>query len=190
MIRKRNGYWQVRVYAGLDPLTRKPRYEYDRAPTKKLAEQAEARLITEVAEGRRKGANARTVADLLDRWLPWHLQVNERSLGTGANYRHYIERKIKPALGPLPVRRLDPETLDTFYGQLLARGGTARVCVGTDPRTGKKCYATRPCALSPSTVRGIHAVLSGALENTSTTRATVLKVSPQREMVWAANRRR
>jgi hypothetical protein len=32
MIRKRNGYWQVRVYAGLDPLTRKPRYEYDRAP--------------------------------------------------------------------------------------------------------------------------------------------------------------
>jgi integrase len=164
MIRKRNGYWQVRVYAGLDPLTRRPRYEYDRAPTRKLAEQAEARLITEVAEGRRKGANARTVADLLDRWLPWHIQVNERSLGTGANYRHYIERKIKPALGPLPVRRLDPETLDTFYGELLARGGTARVCVGTDPRTGKKRYATRPCPLSPSTVRGIHAVLSGALE--------------------------
>jgi hypothetical protein len=58
MIRKRDGYWQVRVYAGLDPLTRKPRYAYQRAPTKKLAEQAEARLITELADGRRQAAAA------------------------------------------------------------------------------------------------------------------------------------
>jgi len=164
MIRKRDGYWQVRVYAGLDPLTHRPRYAYDRAPTKKLAEQAEARLVTELADGRRQGSDARTVTALLDRWLPWHIQVNRRAAGTEANYRHYIETKIKPALGHLPVRRLDPETLDTFYGELLRRGGTTRVPTGTDPATGKKRYKTRPAPLSASTVRGIHAVLSGALE--------------------------
>ncbi len=164
MIRKRDGYWQVRVYAGLDPLTHKPRYTYDRATTKRLAEQAEARLVTEIADGHRQGTGARTVATLLDRWLPWHIQVNGRAAGTEANYRHYIEAKIKPALGHLPVRRLDPETLDGFYGELLARGGTVRVCTGTDPATGKKRYKTRPAPLSASTVRGIHAVLSGALE--------------------------
>jgi hypothetical protein len=31
VIRKRNGYWQVKVYAGPDPLTGKQRFGYDRA---------------------------------------------------------------------------------------------------------------------------------------------------------------
>jgi hypothetical protein len=31
VIRKRGGYWQVKVYGGLDPLTGKERYEHDRA---------------------------------------------------------------------------------------------------------------------------------------------------------------
>jgi hypothetical protein len=35
VIRNRGGYWQVKVYAGLDPLTGKQRFEYDRAKTKR-----------------------------------------------------------------------------------------------------------------------------------------------------------
>jgi hypothetical protein len=44
VIRKREGYWQVKVYAGLDPLTGKQRFEYDRARTKREAERVEAAL--------------------------------------------------------------------------------------------------------------------------------------------------
>jgi hypothetical protein len=33
VIRNRGGYWQVKVYARLDPLTGKQRFEYDRAKT-------------------------------------------------------------------------------------------------------------------------------------------------------------
>ena len=33
MIRNRGDYWQVKVYAGRDPLTGRERYEYDRART-------------------------------------------------------------------------------------------------------------------------------------------------------------
>ena len=165
MLRQRDGYWQVRVYVGQDPLTRKPRFEYGRAGTKKAAEKLEARLMTDIADGRRKGADARTVADLLDRWLPWHIRVHKRSPGTEASYRHYIEHKVKPALGQLPVRRLDPETLDTFYAELLARGGTRHIQTSIDRKTGKprSRYVTGPGPLSASAVRGVHAVLSGAL---------------------------
>jgi hypothetical protein len=35
MIRGRDGYWQVRVDRGRDPLTGKRRFVYGRAPTKK-----------------------------------------------------------------------------------------------------------------------------------------------------------
>jgi hypothetical protein len=52
VIRNRGGYWQVKVYAGLDPLTGKQRFEYDRARTKREAERVEAALKTNVAEGR------------------------------------------------------------------------------------------------------------------------------------------
>jgi hypothetical protein len=41
VIGKRSDYWQVKVYAGLDPLTGKERYEYDRARTKREAERVE-----------------------------------------------------------------------------------------------------------------------------------------------------
>jgi hypothetical protein len=63
VIRNRGGYWQVKVYAGLDPLTGKQRFEYDRAKTKREAVRVEAALKTKVAEGRSRGTAARTVAD-------------------------------------------------------------------------------------------------------------------------------
>jgi len=68
VIRNRGGYWQVKVYAGLDPLTGKQRFEYDRAKTKREAGRVEAALKTKVAEGRSRGTAARTVADLVERW--------------------------------------------------------------------------------------------------------------------------
>jgi Arm DNA-binding domain len=49
VIRRRDGYWQVKVYAGRDLLTGKERYEYDRARTKREAERVEAALKTKVA---------------------------------------------------------------------------------------------------------------------------------------------
>ena len=55
-------------------------------------------------------------------------------------------RQLLPALGELPIQRLDAATLDHFYDQLRRHGGPG----GT--------------ALSTSTVRKIQTVLSGALK--------------------------
>ena len=87
MIRKRADYWQVRVYAGPDPLTGKERYEYDRARTKREAERVEAALKTKVAEGRHRSTAARTVADLVERWYQWRQGVKEISPTTLEGYR-------------------------------------------------------------------------------------------------------
>jgi integrase len=145
MIRKRADYWQVKVYAGRDPLTGKERYEYDRARTKREAQHVEAALKAKVAEGRHRATAARTVADLVERWYEWRQGVKEISPTTAEGYRRQIDQRIIPALGRIPVRRLDVETLDTFYAELCRRG-----------RDGGK-------PLSASTVRAVHTVLSGSL---------------------------
>jgi integrase len=133
------------VYAGLDPLTGKQRFEYDRAKTKREAERVEAALKTKVAEGRSRGTAARTVADLVERWYEWRQGVKEISPTTLEGYRRQIDQRIIPALGRIPVRRLDVETLDGFYAELRRRGKA-----GGEP-------------LSASTVRSVHTVLSGSL---------------------------
>jgi integrase len=46
----------------------------------------------------------------------------EISPTTLEDYRLQINRRIVPALGNLPVRRLDAETLDRFYAELRKRG--------------------------------------------------------------------
>jgi len=146
VLRKRDDYWQIKVYAGRDPLTGKERYEYDRARTKREAERVEAALKTKVAEGRHRSTAARTVADLVERWYEWRQGVKEISPTTLLGYRLQIDRRIIPALGRLPVRRLDVETLDTFYAELRRRGN----------RDGGP--------LSASQIRSVHTVLSGALQ--------------------------
>jgi integrase len=146
MIRNRGHYWQVKVYAGRDPLTGQERREYGRASTKREAERLEAQLKAKVAEGRHRATAARTVADLLERWLEWRQGVKEISPTTLEDYRLQINRRIVPALGNLPVRRLDAETLDRFYAELRKRGRG----------DGKP--------LSASQVRSVHTVLSGALK--------------------------
>jgi integrase len=145
VIRDRGGYWQVRVYAGLDPLTGKKRWVYERAPTKKQAEKAETRLAAKVAEGQHRGT-ARTVAELVERWLDWRQGVKEISPTTLHGYRQQIDDRIVPALGRIPVQRVDAEMLDRFYAELRRRGR----------RDGKP--------LSASQVRQAHTVLSGSLQ--------------------------
>src|SRR4030095_5785220 len=115
------------------------------AKTKREAARVEAALKTKVAEGRSRGTAARTVADLVERWYERRQGVKEISPTTLEGYRRQIDQRIIPALGRIPVRRLDVETLDGCYAELRRRGKA-----GGQP-------------LSASTVRAVHTVLSGAL---------------------------
>jgi integrase len=145
MIYKRGKRWRVIVYAGRDPITGRKRQKSVTVATRAEAKQAEARLVTEVGAGQHRGTGSKTVAELIERWLEWRQSVRPISPTTIATYRGYLDRVILPALGKLPVGRLDAATLDAFYAQLRKQGGKGG----------------RPMAAS--SVRQVHAILSGAL---------------------------
>src|SRR6266542_3384504 len=87
--------------------------------TKREAQALRARLLNQVNEGKRPATDA-TVAQLLTRWL----EVADLAWSTRVTYQGYINRSILPALGDLPLRRLDTAALDRFYTTLRTRGGT------------------------------------------------------------------
>jgi integrase len=139
-IRQRGNTWQVIVHAGHDPITGKRRNLTGTARTKREAQALRARLLNQVNEGKRPAADA-TVAQLLERWL----EVADLAWSTRVTYQGYINRTILPALGEVPLRRLDTATLDRFYTTLRARGGSG----------GKP--------LAAASVRQVHAILRRAL---------------------------
>jgi len=139
-VRQRGQTWQVIVHAGHDPITGKRHNLTGTARTKREAQALRARLLTQVNEGRRPATDA-TVAQLLARWL----EVADLAWSTRVTYQGYVDRVILPALGQIPLRRLDTATLDRFYTSLRARGGT-----GGTP-------------LAPATVRQVHAIVRRAL---------------------------
>jgi hypothetical protein len=83
------GRWQLRAYAGLDPITGKTLYR-TRAfkGTKRQAQSALAHLVTEVDSGV-VAPSAKTVAVLLDGWLT-HIEYLGRSPSTLYGYQRLV----------------------------------------------------------------------------------------------------
>ena len=112
-----SGSYRVRVYAGLDPLTKKRHYltEVVAAGPRaaKQAEKVRTRLLSEVDDQRSARTNA-TVGQLLGRYL----EVLKIEDTTRAGYERLIRLHIRPVLGSLSIGRVNGETVDSFYAQL------------------------------------------------------------------------
>lgn len=150
-----SGSLRVRVYAGIDPVSKKKHYLVETVPAgpsaARDAERARTRLLNQVDERRNPRTKA-TVNQLLDRWLVvLELETTTRNSVVGRLNRH-----VRPVLGAVPVSRLDAETLESFYAQLRR----CRERCGGRRQAGHTC---RP--LAPATVRLIHANLSTALSS-------------------------
>jgi integrase len=128
VIKKRGNRWWVVVYAGRDPLTGRKRQKTGTAATKAEARQLEARLISQVGAGQHGGAAGKTVADLIEAWFQWRPSVRPISPNTLVNYRRYADQKLLPALGRLPLNRVDTATIDRFYAELRQRGSKCQHC--------------------------------------------------------------
>jgi hypothetical protein len=109
----------MRVYAGIDPLSRKRHYLTEVVPAgpkaAREAEKVRPRLLAEVDE-RRNPRTSATVNQLLDRYLG----VLEIEDTTRSGYESMIRLYIRPLLGPLRIGRIDGETLDSFYAECSA----------------------------------------------------------------------
>jgi integrase len=133
-----HGIWELRIPLPRDPVTGGRGQQSVRfRGTKREAEKELARLVAAADEGRAMTTQA-TMAFLLDRW--WEQKKGRLSLSTAAEYRRIIDRQVLPTLGNVKLSKLTVANLDALYLRLEQSG------------------------LAPSTVRQVHAVISGALK--------------------------
>lgn len=130
-IRQRSkNVWELRVYTGRDPLTKRPR-QISRTfrGGKRDATTELAKMVTEASEGKHGGSNA-TVEVLLDRWLE-HAEgrPTEVSPVTYAIYDDIAGRIKATDLALVHINRLEAENIDSCYRQLRKAGATDHVMV-------------------------------------------------------------
>ena len=178
-IRKRRDGWQVIVYAGLDPLTGKQRQLTRQVNgSRRQAEKVEARLRTEVADGKHAGTRVKTLGELVDLWIERRAASDKPiSPDTVEDYRSLIAKKIKPALGGKRLHTVNARVLDAFYDDLRqhgnakaaararARARADAAALGENP--DQAAATAKPTAkeqrLGANRVRDVHVILSGAL---------------------------
>ena len=80
-IYQRRDGWEVRVYAGVDPVTGKQRRISRQVDgSRRRAEREETKLKAQVMDGRHRGARAKTLAELVDTFLEWR-EHNDKPIG-------------------------------------------------------------------------------------------------------------
>lgn len=115
-IRKRGAGWQVRLYAGVDPVTGRKRWlERTVHGTKREAQTAMHRLAVELGHGT---PTEGTFGYLCDQALA----VATLSPTTEARYRQYLAKHILPAIGDVRLDRLTADQLDRLYVGLRRQG--------------------------------------------------------------------
>jgi integrase len=118
------GHWELRAFAGVDPLTGKQRRASRtfRGGEREAAKELN-RLVAEVDTGRFNKSNV-TVGQLLDAWLE-DIEDKQRPRTIYENQRK-IEARIRPALGHIRLNRLDGRIhLDAVYRKWMAEGLSA-----------------------------------------------------------------
>lgn len=130
------GVWRLRVFTGIDPVTRNPRQATRTfRGTKKQADSALAELVRDLGKGL-VASDTSTLSEFLDRWLD-HIAPT-KSPTTVRGYRGKIKR-IDEKLGNVRLAKLTAQHLDRAYREWLGEG------------------------LHPTSVHHLHAVLSAAL---------------------------
>jgi integrase len=143
MRQRGEGSWNLRVYAGRDPVTgRKVSVERTVRGTKREASKMLAAMVAEVDRRPLVSAGKGTVAQLCREWLAH--ATPSFSPKTVETTRMYIEDPIIPLIGSMLVGKLAPSDLDRFYRQLLEVGRS------------RGPYA-------PATIRRVHGIIRRAL---------------------------
>lgn len=112
-IRRRGNSYQVRVYAGVDPVTGRPNYLTETAHDDRQAQRALRKLLSEVDEHRHARTKA-TLGAAVDAWL----RVHEVEQNTRNGYEAYARLYIKPALGDVSIGKINAQLLEELYAQL------------------------------------------------------------------------
>lgn len=121
MDERRPGIWRLRVYTGKDPVTgRKLHASRTFMGTRRQAETALSRFVTDVSKGASGQPSTMTVAGLLDAFCD-HSENVGRSPTTVAEYRR-LSLNLRHGIGHTQLAKLRPAHLDELYAVLGSRG--------------------------------------------------------------------
>jgi len=149
-VRKRSkGSWEVYLDIGRDPATGKRLRHFEAIKgTKRAAQQRLAELQVEVEQGSYvRQPKQLTVASWLEQWLKDYVEMH-CSPKTVESYRSIVHKHLIPALGNLPLTKLEPYHIQNYHTRKLSQE-----CVD-----GRK-------SLSRRSVQYHHVVLSEALKH-------------------------
>ena len=152
-IRQRpGGRWEARYTAGRDPGTGKQQQKSVYGATQQEVRQKLNAVIKDIDDGVFIEPQKMSVGAWLDIWLKEYLGNVKDT--TRRSYVHNVTKHIKPALGAVPLRKLNAHTIQGFYnglskgGRILQKGQTKEA----------------PAGLSAKTIRNIHVILHKALK--------------------------
>lgn len=125
MREKRPGYWELRAWAGHDPVTgRRRQLSRTVQGGKREAQRALAGFVSEVSRGETVATPRVTLAQAMERWLE-HQSTKDRGAGTLRGYRQITMAVAAAPVGTVPLARLKAEQIEAFYAQLTAAGRAA-----------------------------------------------------------------
>jgi hypothetical protein len=142
--------WKV-IVSGKDPATGKRARRTPVFRTKREAEQAEAKLKTELNEGSYVARQNINFRDYSADWLP-AMKAQVRA-STWESYERNIRVHVLPRIGGMSLQALTPTHLNKMYAELLQDGR----------RPGKGNRRGKGGGLSPRTVSYVHTILHRAL---------------------------
>ncbi len=118
--------WQLQIYTGQGP-DGKPRRHFETVKGHKSDAQ---RRLTELLASLDKGVytppGRLTVAEHLQQWLEGYVRTN-CSLRTLDGYQSIIERHLVPAMGHIQLKNLQPQVIQSYYGQACEKLSTRTV---------------------------------------------------------------
>ena len=119
-LKRKPDYWEVRAYAGSDPLTGRDRYT---SRTVRGGRRDADKLLAQlVAKIDREGPTTRhTLNELLTGHID-HLEHRGREARTIEGYRSIAAQVKKDRIGKVPVANIGVKTVDDFYLRLKGRG--------------------------------------------------------------------
>lgn len=150
-----DGTWCGQVTVGINPATGKSRRPtfYGRTRAEVVAKMTDAKH--KVQTGTYIEPTSFTLGQWLDKWLTEY-KKGQLKPSTYQSYAGLVARHIKPALGSVPLAKLQAHNLQAFYNEKLASG---RISVGKHEGTEKQ-----DSGLSTRVVRYFHAVIREALQ--------------------------
>ena len=157
-IRKRkDGRWEGRYTAGIDPETGKPIAKSVLARTQRECKEKLQKAMEELEKIDVTKRRDYTVGEWAQLWYENYAKPSVRA-STAAYYKNYIDQHIVPHIGDVKLTALTTLQIQKFYNETKAHGRVQRYEKMDD------------LSLSNKTIRGLHTMLRQCLEQAVTER--------------------